>query len=86
MLNTFTHFFVYFKNCTVFICVYKLEFVVLQTGGYAGLDDLYADLNLVFENAKRYNADESIIFKVNDIHRFSYRMLEPIFHSLKWCF
>ncbi|XP_053378046.1 protein polybromo-1-like isoform X6 [Mercenaria mercenaria] len=35
----------------------------LKTGGYAGLDDLYADLNLVFENAKRYNADESIIFK-----------------------
>ena len=26
-----------------------------------------ADLNLVFENAKKYNADESNIYKVNSI-------------------
>jgi len=38
--------------------------LVLQTGVYSTLDQLYADLNLVFENAKQYNADESVIYKV----------------------
>ncbi|XP_052781676.1 protein polybromo-1-like isoform X8 [Mya arenaria] len=35
----------------------------IKSGYYNSLDQLYTELNLVFENAKQYNADESIIFK-----------------------
>ena len=36
----------------------------LQKRLYVDLDEIAADLNLVFENAKKYNADESNIYKV----------------------
>ena len=35
-----------------------------QNGRYQELDELAEDLNLVFENAKQYNLEESKIYKV----------------------
>lgn len=49
-----------YRNIVLFIIL-----VLFQTGYYTGLDHLAQDLNLVFENAKRYNADESIIYRVS---------------------
>ena len=40
-------------------------YYIFQTAYYTGLDHLAQDINLVFENAKRYNADESIIYRVS---------------------
>lgn len=36
-----------------------------QSGQYTDLDHLAGDLDLVFENAKRYNMDESKLYKVS---------------------
>ena len=38
---------------------------------YVDLDEIATDLNLVFENAKKYNADESNIYKVGFIKLLS---------------
>ena len=38
---------------------------------YVDLDEIATDLNLVFENAKKYNADESNIYKVGLIKLLS---------------
>ena len=48
-------------------------FFFFQKRLYVDLDEIAADLNLVFENAKKYNADESNIYKVTLVTIFEWR-------------
>ena len=46
---------------------------------YRSLNEMAADLNLMFENAKEYNADESKIFQVSVLISHASMLLEDIF-------
>lgn len=45
--------------------------VSLQNGRYSTLEEVGTDLELMFENAKRYNMDESKIYKVRSVFLFT---------------
>ena len=41
------------------------SFLYLQTNQYQTLRECASDINLIFENARKYNQDESTIYKVS---------------------
>ena len=43
---------------------------MLQDGQYETLDDLANDMDLLFENAKHYNVDESRLYQVRKLTSF----------------
>ena len=54
-------------NC----CLDVFFFLSPQKQKYESLDELAADMNLIFDNAKHYNTDESSLYKVNPLLHYS---------------